>query len=225
MRVKPLHAWDLTPPEAIALQKKLAQRVILKKQFLKIRTVAGLDIAIDTENNEGIGGAIIFSFPDLECIEKKSARKKLNYPYIPGLLSFREIPALLEVIQNLKNEPDLFIVDGQGVAHPRNCGIASHLGLILDKPAIGCAKSLLCGEYREPGKKAGSVSVLEMKRKVIGAVVRTRTNVKPVFISPGHKIDLKSSVKIILQCCDGFRIPKPTRETDHYVNALKRGEK
>lgn len=224
MKFKQLHEWDLSVEEAKSVQRLLANQISLKNQFSKIRFIAGADISIDTNTGEGIAGIIVYTFPELETVEKKHARKKITYPYIPGLLSFRESPILLEAVKKIETEPDLFIFDGQGIAHPRTLGIATHMGLLLDKPTIGCAKSRLFGKYEEPNRKAGSISPLMNGNREIGAVVRTRENVKPVFVSPGHKIDLESSVRIILQCCDGLRIPKPTREADHFVNLIKRGQ-
>lgn len=222
MKFKNLHSWNLSYQKAIAVQKQLAKQVKLKNGFSKIRTIAGADIAIDSKKKEGIAGIIIFSYPEMKILEMKSARKKIKYPYIPGLLSFRESPLLLSVLKKVNIYPDLIMFDGQGIAHPKGLGIASHLGLILNKPTIGCAKSLLVGKFREPGKKQGSFTDLFYKGKKIGSAVRTRDGVKPVFISPGHKIGFKTSVKIALNCCQGCRIPEPTRQADIYVEKVKR---
>ena len=222
MKFRNLHPWDLTPREAIQVQKKLAQRISLQNSFTKIHTIAGADIAVDIESNEGIAGVVVYRFPDLKTVERQSARKKLTYPYIPGLLSFREVPVLLEALREIKTEPDLILFDGQGIAHPRFLGIASHMGLLLDKPTIGCAKSLLVGSFEEPAKKAGSTSPLKIGEKTVGMVLRTRDGARPIFVSPGHKIDLETSVQIVKNCCDGFRIPKPTREADRFVGEMKR---
>jgi len=224
MRIRLLHEWDLSVADARSIQNRFSSKIVLKNQFSQIGLIAGADIAIDVENNEGIAGVIVYTFPDLQVIEKKYAQRKVTYPYVPGLLSFRESPLLLDVMKKVEQEPDLIVFDGQGIAHPRSFGIASHMGLLLNKPTIGCAKSLLFGKYKEPGKEAGSVSKLCSGNKIIGAVVRSRESVKPIFISPGHKIDLKTAIQIMLKCCDGYRIPKPTREADHFVNAIKRGK-
>jgi len=222
MKLRNLHKWEVPIEEAKSIQRELAGKIYLQNQFSEIGLIAGTDMSIDEETMEGIAGVVIFTFPGLEIVERKYARRKITYPYIPGLLSFREAPILLSAFEKIEHEPDLVIFDGQGIAHPRRLGIASHMGIILDKPAIGCAKSLLCGEYIEPAKKMGSISSLFDGDKTIGVTLRSRDNVHPIFISPGHKIDLDTSLKIILACCDGYRIPKPTRIADHYVEEVKR---
>jgi len=226
MTIYPIHAWKLSPTEAIQLQRRLKRQISPVNAFQKIseiRWVAGCDLALDLKRGKAFGGVIVYSFPDLEEVERRVAVQKISFPYVPGLLSFREGPILLKAIASLKHTPDLFIFDGQGIAHPRGIGIASHLALFLKKPTIGCAKSRLYGQYREPGLCRGDVSRLRSPEgKAIGSVVRTRDRVKPVFISPGHNIDVATAVRVILQCGDGFRIPKPTREADHYVEVCRR---
>lgn len=225
IRYPDLHPWNVSPKEAFEIQSKLLEKVILRFDSRRIRSVAGADIALDLKSGEGIGGVIVYTFPDLEEVERVSGHVKLSFPYVPGLLAFREAPVLIEVFKKLKNEPDLVIFDGQGRAHPRRMGIATHLGIILDKPSIGCAKSRLIGEYEEPKNSFGDYSALMDRGDRIGAVLRTRKNVKPIFISPGHRMDLEKSIEMIKACCDGYRIPKPTREADHFVESLKRGQK
>jgi deoxyribonuclease V len=222
MKFRDLHGWNLSPKEAASVQRELSKRVLVQNRFPKIRFVAGADIAIDPRTGEGIAGVIVYSFPEFEVIETEQARKKVSFPYIPGLLSFRESPILLEAFRKLRSEPDIVFIDGQGIAHPRRFGIASHMGLLLDKPTVGCAKSLLVGETVEPGKKAGSVSPLVVGGETVGAAVRTRDNVKPIFVSPGHRIDVRTSVEMVLRCSSGFRIPRPTRDADHFVGNLAR---
>ena len=223
MIIPSLHPWDVPPREAVRIQRDLKNKLILKRKAGLVRLVAGCDIALDPVSNTGFGGVIVYSYPDLAEVERKSAFLTLRFPYIPGLLAFREGPVLLEVIASLENAPDVFIFDGQGIAHPRGLGIASHLGLFLDRPTIGCAKSRLYGTYEEPAWPKGSFSpLLDAQGKPCGAVLRTRDHVKPVFVSPGHRMDLKSAVEITLACVDGLRIPKPTREADHFVESLKR---
>jgi deoxyribonuclease V len=217
-----MHSWNLTPTEAIALQKELSAQIILKDDFKKIKTLAGADLALSENKKEAYAGVIVFEFPSLKEIERIYTVEPLTFPYIPGLLSFREGPILLKAFEKLKNQPDLILFDGQGIAHPRRLGIASHMGLLLDRPTIGCAKSLLCGKYKEPGIKRGSGSPLIDHGEVIGAVLRTRDGVNPIFISVGHRISLESAIKIVLQCHSGFRIPKPTREADIFVGQLKK---
>lgn len=222
MKHKTIHPWDVPIDRAKAIQKELATRVYLQNQFPTLRRIAGADLSIDEETGEGVAGVVVLSYPGLDVLEKKYVRKRISYPYIPGLLSFREAPILLAAFEKVELEPDLIIFDGQGIAHPRRVGIASHMGLLLDKPSIGCAKSVLCGTFREPGKKSGANTPLFMGEKIIGTVLRTRQNVQPVFISPGHKIDLDASVRIVLECCDGYRLPKPTRLADRYVGEMKK---
>jgi deoxyribonuclease V len=165
---------------------------------------------------------IVYSFPELREIERAWAARPLEFPYVPGLLSFRELPALLAAMAKLRAKPDVIFCDAQGYAHPRRFGLACHLGVLLDRAAVGCAKSRLIGEHREPGRAAGSWAPLEDAGETIGAVLRTRTDVKPIYVSAGHRVALLSAIKLVLAVCDGYRIPKPTREADHFVEQLKR---
>ena len=225
MNSSTLHSWNVSYTEALEIQRQLRSRVVLEDGFRKIRTIAGCDMAIDVETDRGVGGVIVYSFPGLEEIERKWAVRKLEFPYIPGLLSFREAPVLLDVLDKLETQPDLIMFDGHGIAHPRGVGIAAHMGLLLDKPAIGCAKSRLCGRYSEPPAAKGSRSLLkDAGGKILGTVLRTRENVKPVFVSPGHRVSFETAVRIVESCVDGYRIPKPTREADRFVAAVKREE-
>jgi deoxyribonuclease V len=221
MVIPELHRWDLPPRDAIDLQIQLASRLILEDEPGEFRTVAGADLSIDTRAGTGFAGVIVFEFPSLREVTRVSASGPLTFPYIPGLLSFREGPILLKAFEKLKEMPDVILFDGQGIAHPRRLGIASHLGLILNRPSIGCGKSLLCGSYQEPGPSKGDASPLEDEGEVIGAVLRTRDRVRPVFISPGHRISQSKAVAIALECTDGYRIPKPTRLADQFVGSIK----
>ena len=214
--------WNLTPREAMREQERLRERVILDDQFGTIRTVAGADLAFDPETKLAFAGVIVYRFPEMEEVERGMARRQLRFPYVPGLLSFRESPALLAAFARLRTEPDLILIDGHGRAHPRLFGIACHLGVLLDKPTIGCAKSLLVGEHDEPGRSAGSIAPLDLHGEQVGMALRTRDNVKPIYVTTGHRVSLPSAVKLVRQCLDGFRIPKPTREADHYVGELRR---
>lgn len=222
MKPKLRARWDLTPREAMCLQQKLRERVVLEDRFGTIRFVAGADVAFDPATDLAFAGVIVYRFPELEEVERRMARRKLRFPYVPGLLSFREGPVLLAALARLRTEPDLILIDGHGRAHPRLFGIACHLGVLLDKPTIGCAKSLLVGEYEEPGAKAGSSTPLMFHGEKVGVVLRTRDNVKPIYVTAGHRVSLDSAVKLVRQCLDGFRIPKPTRGADHYVRELRR---
>ena len=204
------------------LQERLREKVVLEDRFESIRYVAGADLAFDPETNLAFAGVIVYRLPELEEVERQMARQKLRFPYIPGLLSFRECPVLNAAFARLKIDPDLILIDGHGRAHPRLFGIACHVGVMFDKPTIGCAKSLLVGEYSEPDLKCGASSPLIFHGERVGTVLRTRDNVKPIFVTQGHRVSLDSAVKLVQQTLDGFRIPKPTREADHYVGQLKR---
>lgn len=219
------HRWDLTPQAAARLQLEMRGRLKKEKDFGAIRTVAGADIALSARGREAMGyaGVIVYSFPDLKEIERKSAQRPLTFPYVPGLLVFREGPALLDAFARLRTEPDLLLFDAHGYSHPRRFGLACHLSVVMDKPGIGVAKSLLVGDYREPPDRVGAWTPLVEGEETIGAVLRTRPGVQPVFISIGHRVNLEAAVELALACTDGTRIPKPTREADHFVEQLKRG--
>jgi deoxyribonuclease V len=203
------------------LQERLRCRVALEDDFTPIRYVVGADLAFDPTTNLAFAGVIAYRLPELEEVERRWARRKLRFPYVPGLLSFRESPVLLAAFAHLQTEPDLILIDGHGRAHPRLFGIACHIGVLFDKPAIGCAKSLLVGEYQEPGSHRGATAPLVFDGVTVGTVLRTRDNVKPIFVTQGHRVSLKTAVLLVNQCLDGFRIPKPTREADHYVRKLR----
>ena len=209
MQYRSLHSWDVTPEEARELQNRLRRQVIAADRFGTINTVAGVDIGL--KKDIALASVVVLSFPELQVVDSEVAECPVRFPYIPGLLSFREIPPLLTAIARLKTEPDLVIVDGQGIAHPRRFGLASHLGLILDKPTIGCAKSRLWGRYEEPGTEQGAYTYLTDKEEVIGVAVRTRTNVRVVYVSIGHRISLDSARTLTLACCRGYRLPETTR--------------
>ncbi len=211
---KPLHAWDLTPEQAIALQKELAQRIIREDRFGEVHTIAGVDMAINEQNGMARAAVVLLSFPELEILERHVYEEPIRMEYIPGLLSFRETPCIIGAFAQLKQQPDLVMVDGQGIAHPRRLGIASHLGLWLDLPTIGCAKSILTGSHEALSEEAGSWVPLKYRGETIGAVVRTRTRVNPMIISLGHRISLESSIRYVLLCTKGYRLPEPTRQAD-----------
>lgn len=208
------HPWDLSPKQAIELQKRLAPSVIRKStlKMNRVRTIAG----IDTAYREGVGCAavVVLQFEDLKTMESKTATRPIDFPYVPGLLSFREGPVILEALDKLKSAPDLLMFDGQGIAHPRRFGIASHIGLLFDIPAVGCAKTKLVGKYQEPDVALGNFTYLRDDNNTIGAVVRTRSEVKPVFVSTGHRVNLGDSIKLVLRCSTGFRLPEPIRRAD-----------
>jgi len=214
--------WNLTPREAMRLQESLRERVELNDRFGDIHYVAGADMAFDPATEVAFSGVIVYRFPGLEEVERRMARRKLRFPYVPGLLSFRECPVLLAAFARLETEPDLILIDGHGRAHPRRFGIACHVGILFDKPTIGCAKSRLVGEHDEPGERAGATAPLMLEGERLGVVLRTRDHVRPIYVTTGHRVSLDSAVGLVNQCVDGFRIPKPTREADHYVRDLRR---
>ena len=216
MTQEPLHAWNLTPAQAVALQKELAQRIIREDRFGEVHTIAGVDMAINEQNGMARSAVVLLSFPELEILEKHVYEEPIRMEYIPGLLSFREIPCITGAFAQLKQQPDLVMVDGQGIAHPRRLGIAAHLGLWLDLPTIGCAKSILRGHYEESklSEEAGAWLPLKYRGETIGAAVRTRSHVKPMIISLGHRISLESSIRYVLLCAKGYRLPEPTRQAD-----------
>lgn len=222
MRYKQLHRWDITPEEARHIQNELRDRVIREDRFGEIRRVAGVDLGFRQEVARA--SVVVLSFPELQPVDVVIAESQVQFPYIPGLLSFRETPPLLKAFERLDTEPDLIIADGQGVAHPRRFGIASHLGLILDKPTIGCAKSRLLGKYNVPQGEARSVSYLYDKEEIIGAAVRTRANVKEVYISIGNRVSLDSAIHLILACCRKYRLPETTRYAHHTASGKFRIE-
>jgi deoxyribonuclease V len=222
MNLHPLHSWDLTPPEAIALQRELAGRIDTRTPLTHCEFVAGADVSYNRFSPTFYAAVVVLRADDWTIVETQGAVRESPFPYIPGLLSFREAPVLLEAFAKLKSVPDAVMLDGQGVAHPRRLGIASHVGLWLDLPCIGCAKSRLTGTYKEPAQKAGSLAPLVDRGQVIGSVVRTKDRVKPLFVSAGHKIDLPSAVRLVLQACQGYRLPEPTRQAHLHVNALRR---
>jgi deoxyribonuclease V len=222
MKPKLRSRWDLAPREAMRLQERLRKRVVLEDRFDAVRTVAGADLAFDPATDTAFAGVIVYRFPEMQEIERRMARRKLHFPYVPGLLSFRESPILMAAFARLRTKPDLILIDGHGLAHPRLFGIACHIGVLFDKPAVGCGKSLLVGEFKEPGARAGSTSPLIFRDERVGTVLRTRDGVKPIFVTQGHRVSLATAVRLVLACVDGFRIPKPTREADHYVRDLRR---
>jgi len=226
LRVKRLHRWDVSYEEAVSIQNELREKIIISPLTLKsVGTVAGADVSFDRPTNTMHAAVAIFSFPSLEPVEHAVAREKATFPYIPGLLSFREAPIVAKAFEKLSRSPDVLICDGQGVAHPRGVGLASHLGLLFDVPSIGCAKSRLCGEHGTVGPEVGESAPLKLSGRTVGAVLRTRKSVKPVFVSAGHLADLPGAVRMVLGCCTGFRLPEPTRRAHQLVTAARKGEK
>jgi len=249
MKMSELHEWNLSYSQARELQTRLARKVQLTPLQKPPKLIAGLDCAFSKDGKRITAAAVVLRMPDaqkglwepsaatgFETFETTSAVQEVNFPYIPGLLSFREAPACLAAVEKLKNQPDIFIVDGQGIAHPRRLGLASHLGLFFDKPTIGCAKSRLTGTFQDPPLEKGTYTLLKDKKRTkqntqyairdtqyetIGAVVRTRSNVEPLFVSVGNKCLLKEAIKIALACTTRYRIPEPTRLAHQLVSKLR----
>jgi len=216
-----LHPWNVTYREAISIQEKLRRNISLIKSIRKVRSVAGADVSYSGRGGEGIAAMVVFSYPDLDLMDEAFAKGEVSFPYIPGLLSFREAPLLIEAFQRLQCIPDVVLYDGQGIAHPRSLGLASHMGLLLELPSVGCAKKKLVGDFEEVGLQPGSTTPIKIEGKIIGAVIRTRRGVKPVFVSPGHLIDLESSIELVLKTCRGFRLPEPIRRAHLMVKRIR----
>lgn len=223
MEIRRLHHWRLTPASAVHLQTLLAQQVIIRPIKRPIRLIAGIDCAYSHDQRLIYAAVIVLDAQTLGPIDQAIAIKPLSFPYIPGLLSFRECPAILKACSRLRSCPDLIFVDGQGMAHPRRLGVASHIGLFLARPTIGCAKSRLSGQYTEPGRSRGSHSELvdPTTSQVIGAAVRTRTGVRPVFVSPGHLCDLELAIYWTIRSARSCRIPEPIRLAHQLAGSLK----
>ena len=222
-----LHDWNLAPREAVELQKQLRERVRIAPLKRKIETVAGADISFNKFETTVYAGLVVLRLPTLEVVEEVGVVSETHFPYVPGLLSFRETPSVLEAWAKLKSEPDAVMFDGQGIAHPRRVGIASHVGLLLERPTFGCAKSVLVGKYEEPAAARGSWTPLVGPKngETVGAALRTKDKVQPIFVSPGHLIDLEGAIRLTLACDGGYRQPEPTRRAHLLVNALRRGER
>jgi deoxyribonuclease V len=224
---KQLHEWSLAPREAVELQKQLRGQVRVVPLRKKIETVAGADISFNKFDPVVYAGVVVLRLPTLEVVEESGVVSETKFPYVPGLLSFRETPSVLEAWAKLKTEPDALMLDGQGYAHPRRFGIACHVGLLINRPTLGCAKSVLVGKYEEPGEERGSHSPLVDPKtgETVGAALRTKTRVQPIYVSAGHLIDLEGAVELMLRCDGGYRQPEPTRRAHLLVNALRRGER
>lgn len=206
-----LHAWDVSASEAIAIQRRLHR--LIRQEWAPVavegQRVAGIDVGI--KKDMARAAVVVLNYPALALLDVALAEAPVSFPYVPGLLTFREGPIVLAALARLQLEPDLLIFDGQGIAHPRRLGLAAHIGVLVDRPSIGCAKSRLWGKHQEPGPEKGDYALLYDDQQVIGAVVRTRTGVKPVYVSVGHRIDLPRAIEYVLGCCTRFRLPETTR--------------
>jgi deoxyribonuclease V len=216
------HPWNLTPKEAVALQRELAAQVRCEDDLGPVKLIAGVDVSMNRFSPDGYAAIVVLSVPDMQVVEVAGAKTALAMPYIPGLLSFREIPLLLEAWGKLEHKPDLLMVDGHGIAHPRRLGIAAHLGVYLDVPAIGCGKSILSGRHAPLPPERGAMAPLVHHNEVIGYALRTKNKVNPVFVSCGHRVSQETAVRWVLECARGYRLPEPTRQAHLASNQLRR---
>lgn len=228
-----MHDWDLTPKQAIALQKKLARQVVTRDSLGPVRRVAGVDVHPERRGGGMRAAVAVLSLPSLEPLEARVVRTRVSFPYISGLLSFREAPAALPALERLAKPPDLLLCDGQGLAHPRRFGLACHLGLLSDLPSIGVAKSRLTGWHGEVPVERGGWTPLYAERpqdretddvEILGAVLRTRSGVKPVFVSIGHRVSLETAIDLVLRCCTRYRLPEPARRAHRLAGEEREGE-
>lgn len=223
MKARKPHAWKVSVAEARTVQEGLREEISLKGSPRSVKLIAGADISYRRFSSRAVAGVVVFSWPALEVVETRTVSGSMEFPYVPGYLSFREGPLLLRVFERLRTDPQLIFFDGQGVAHPRGFGLACHMGLLLDRPSVGCAKSLLYGHTTAPGEEAGSRTALrDASGARIGVTLRTRGGVKPVFVSPGHRIGMKAAADWALRVCRGYRIPEPTRQAHLLVNRRRR---
>ena len=222
MKIRHLHPWDVDYHGAVAIQNRLRKQIVFENRLKKLELVAGADVSFNRKSSVLFGVVTVLHLPDFEEVDRAEAVLETRFPYIPGLLTFREAPVLLEAFKKIRIEPDVILFDGQGVAHPRRLGLAAHMGLLLDTPSVGCAKSRFVGEYAPVGASVGAYSELLFEGETIGVVLRTRENVKPVFVSVGHKVDLPAAIEVVLRTLSRFRLPEPTRRAHLLVNALRR---
>lgn len=216
--------WDVSPKEAVAIQKELAESVRIEPLRTPLHTIAGADVSLNMFAKEIFAGIIVLSYPELVPLEYSVIKSETNFPYIPGLLSFREVPALLECYKNLKHKPDLIMVDGQGIAHPRRLGIAAHLGALLNVPTIGCAKSRLYGAYKEPHEVGEAEKIIDPKTgELLGYAYKSKARSNPLLISPGHKVSQHEALEIVQNSLREYRLPEPTRLAHKLVNSFRTG--
>jgi deoxyribonuclease V len=212
------HPWEVSPKEAAAIQERLSEAIVTEDDLGMVRTVAGVDIGFLEKNTITRAAVVVLSFPDLRLLDQAVVHRPTSFPYVPGLLSFREAPSALDALSQISVRPDLLLCDGQGLAHPRRFGLACHLGLLSDIPAIGVAKSRLVGEHKGVGEERGSRQPLMLDGVIIGTVLRTRTGVKPLYISIGHRISLETAVDYVLSCAPKYRLPETTRKADELAS-------
>jgi len=222
MQVDEPHQWNISVKQAREIQNSLARSIRIRKIPQHLKTIAGCDVAYNKELQRLIAGMVVLSYPDLTLIDEITVDEPITFPYVPGYLSFREAPAILNLIKSYQKPVDLFIFDGHGIAHPRGFGIASHIGVLINKPSIGCAKKKLIGTYEIPNERKGSKTDLIYEGRVIGCALRSKEKVKPIFVSIGHAVNLDDSVNFVLNCCSKYRLPEPTRLADIAVAKAKK---
>ncbi|MBD3183161.1 deoxyribonuclease V [Candidatus Poribacteria bacterium] len=221
MEYKSLHSWDISYDEAVEIQRGLKSNIEIKSLKKYPDIIAGADVSYSRGSNIFYASVLIFDMSSLDILEEANGVGKVNFPYIPGLLSFREVPVLIKAFEKIKRVPDVAMFDGHGISHPRGVGLASHLGLMLDIPTIGCAKKKLVGDHKPLGDEVGDRVPIVYQDENVGAVVKTKKNVKPVYVSPGHKMDIDSAVDIVLKTCRGYKLPEPTRQAHLSVNRFR----
>ena len=224
MRGPPFHSWAVSVQEAFRIQEELVRELVLEDVEDEPRTFGGVDVAFDRRRDLLYAAIVVLDPTSLKAFEVVWASMHPSFPYIPGLLSFREGPVVCAAWEKLRTNPDLLFFDGQGIAHPRGLGLASHMGILLDRPSIGCAKSRLVGEFKEPKQKRGSMRSLLLNRRKVGVVLRTRDNTRPLFVSPGHKVSIETAARRVLDAFGGYRLPEPTRLAHNAAARAKRGE-
>lgn len=220
MEIHSLHAWDVSPQEAIAIQERLRPEIIRNDQLGLLRRVAGVDVDFDSGGTLTRAAVVVLSFPKLQLVDTSVAQRTTSFPYVPGLLSFREAPAALQALAGLRCSPDLLLYDGHGIAHPRRLGIASHLGLLTGLPSIGVAKSILVGEHAPVADQPGAWQPVVDQGEVIGAVLRTQPGKRPIYVSIGHRISLETAIALVLRCTGKYRLPEPTRQAHHLASQI-----
>ncbi len=218
------HSWDLSPTEAIALQRELRDKVHIEPLERELHYVGGCDLSYNKGDDQFYAGVVVLDYETMELVAHSTVTRRAPFPYIPGLLSFREIPSLMEAWKQLPFKPDLVMCDGHGIAHPRRMGIATHFGLLTGTPGIGCAKRNLTGEFEEPELKRGNYESIKDGAETIGYALCTKNGIKPVFVSPGHLCGMKDSREITLHCARGYKLPEPTRQAHLLVNKLREGK-
>lgn len=220
-RYQKLHEWNVTPTRAVELQNEWCSKLQIQAPQSEIKTIAGCDISFNKYSETIYAGIVVLNIETKQVIESAGVITTAKFPYIPGLLSFREVPALLEVWEKLQTEPDAVMLDGQGIAHPRRMGIGAHFGLLVNRPTMGCAKTVLVGKFDPPAIERGNWSPMIHRGETIGAAVRTKNKVQPVYVSPGHLMDLPTVIDLVLRCDGGYRIPEPTRQAHLQVNQMR----